>query len=67
VRHVGFEGLDDFSGIIAAVGGPVHPVRVHLERVPSAEVPRDEASLTSWLDDRWLEMDAEVGGMLARR
>jgi 1-acyl-sn-glycerol-3-phosphate acyltransferase len=66
-RHVGFEGLDTFPGILAALAGTPRPVRLHLERVPCAEVPRDPRALAEWLDTTWLRLDREVDAMLGER
>jgi hypothetical protein len=63
--HVGFEGLDTFGGILAALGRPVAPVRMHLRRVPRAEVPA-AAGFAAWLDTVWLEVDDAVDDMLGR-
>jgi len=64
--HVGFEGLDRFSGILAALAaGPLH-IEFVATRHPAATVPRD-ATFDDWLDSQWLEIDAEVDAALQAR
>jgi len=57
--HVGFEGLDDFGGILDALGGPRRDVRLQFHRVARSEVPEGDG-FTEWLDGQWLRLDAEV-------
>ena len=64
--HVGFEGLDTFGGILAALGRRFPPIRFVARRVPAAQVPRDER-FAAWLDEQWVRMDAEVGAALTAR
>lgn len=64
--HVGFEGLDTFGGILRAMARPFLPIRFVARRVPRAEVPMGDA-FADWLDDQWLQMDAEVAVALAER
>lgn len=57
--HVGFDGLDTFRGILAALARPRTPVRVGFARVdPPAET--DGPGFERWLDDRWIELDRQV-------
>lgn len=77
--HVGFEGLDTFSGIIAALGRPRSPVRIRLARIQRPPMstlgPLDqEADATDsgaggefvdWLDELWLDLDRRVQDLLA--
>jgi 1-acyl-sn-glycerol-3-phosphate acyltransferase len=62
--HIGFEGLDTFSGILRAVPRRT-PVRLWLRRIPRTEVPEAESELTVWLDEVWLQLDEEVDVALA--
>lgn len=62
--HTGFDGLDTFSGMLARLSRPLPPVRFVVRRVSRADVPAG-AAFAAWLDDRWIEMDAEVDRALA--
>lgn len=62
--HVGFDGLDTFGGILRHLARTPRPVVFAARRVPRADVPDGEL-FTEWLDERWLELDAEVGELLA--
>ena len=63
--HTGFEGLDTFAGIIAALGRPTTTVRMRFRRISRSDVPDPhEAGFTRWLDDCWLAVDDEVGQLL---
>lgn len=62
--HTGFDGLDTFSGILARLSRPLPPVRFVVRRVSRSDVPAG-AAFAAWLDDRWIEMDAEVDRALA--
>ncbi|MCU1397926.1 MAG: hypothetical protein JWN62_1035 [Acidimicrobiales bacterium] len=64
--HIGFEGLDTFSGILRALNRGVDPIRFVARRVPAADVPHDDA-FSGWLDEQWLCMDADVELALAAR
>ena len=57
--HVGFDGLDTFGRIIAALADGAPQARVVLERHDRSSVP-DGDDFIVWLDDRWVAMDAEV-------
>ena len=57
--HIGFEGLDTFGGILAAIPRR-KPVQAWLRRFPRSEVPSDDAAFTVWLDEAWLRLDGEV-------
>jgi len=57
--HVGFEGMDTFGGIIAVLTSGVPAIRFVVRRHARSEVPGGDG-FAGWLDDRWLEMDAEV-------
>jgi len=72
--HVGFEGLDTFSGILRALSAPVPPVRFVMRRVPRSAIPSAGSemmgaspALVAWLDEQWLQMDREVDVALAAR
>lgn len=62
--HTGFDGLDTFSGMLARLSRPLPPVRFVVRRVSRSDVPAGEA-FAAWLDDRWIEMDAEVDRALS--
>lgn len=57
--HVGFDGLDSFGRIIAALADGAPRARVVLERFARASVPDGDA-FVAWLDDRWVALDANV-------
>lgn len=58
LSHIGFERLNRLAEIPA--GLPLtDPVRVHLTRIPRAEVPAGDA-LFPWLDDVWASCDRQV-------
>ncbi len=59
IWHVGLDGLDSFSGILSGVADGHTRLRFVVRRWPRDEVPTGD-DLKSWLDDRWLEMDAAV-------
>jgi len=67
--HVGFEGLDTFGGIRAALARPSRPVRFVMRRVPRSTVPSPSAdnmeAFVEWLDEQWSRMDDEVDRALA--
>ncbi len=65
--HVGFEGLDTFSGILRALSKPIPPIRFVLRRIPRIEVPSSYREFTAWLDDEWMRMDDEVDTALKAR
>jgi 1-acyl-sn-glycerol-3-phosphate acyltransferase len=69
--HVGFEGLDTFSGILRALAKPIPPIRLSLRRVSRAEIPAstpaDMEAFVQWLDHEWLRMDREVDRALTER
>lgn len=58
--HVGFDGLDTFSGILAALGRPRTPIRMRLRRV-APPPSTDPATVEAWLDELWLDLDRRVG------
>jgi 1-acyl-sn-glycerol-3-phosphate acyltransferase len=62
--HTGFDGLDSFGGIVERLARPLPPVQFVLRRVPRGEVPGG-AGFVAWLDEQWLQMDAEVASALA--
>jgi 1-acyl-sn-glycerol-3-phosphate acyltransferase len=57
--HVGFDGLDTFAGILAALGRPRTPIRMRLRRVPPPP-STDAAAVAAWLDELWLDLDDRV-------
>ena len=64
--HVGFEGLDTFGGILAALNRRPAPILFSARRVANSDVPRGRA-FNEWLDRQWVRMDAEVGAAFASR
>lgn len=63
VWHVGFDGLDTFGGILKALArGPV-AARFVIVRHPRSGVPVGEG-FVQWIDQRWLELDANVAAAL---
>lgn len=63
MAHVGLEGLDRLAHAPAHVPLAA-PLRVRLRRFPRPEVPAG-SEFPTWLDDRWLEMDAWVDHALS--
>jgi 1-acyl-sn-glycerol-3-phosphate acyltransferase len=61
--HVGFDGLDTFSGILRHLGHKPPPVRFAARRVARSDVPAGEA-FTEWLDSAWLQADRDVQRMM---
>ncbi len=64
--HVGFDGLDTFAGILAALARPRTPIRMRFARVP-APATLDGAQFERWLDDRWVQVDREVATLTDER
>jgi 1-acyl-sn-glycerol-3-phosphate acyltransferase len=56
--HVGFDGLDTFAGILAALGRAREPIRMRFARVDPP--PEDTAAFERWLDDLWCGLDRDV-------
>lgn len=63
--HTGFDGLDTFAGALERLSRPLPPVRIVLRRVARQDVPAGPA-FADWLDEQWLQMDAEVDAALAQ-
>lgn len=61
--HVGFEGLDNFGGILRHLARSPRPIRFRTRRIARSEVPSGEA-FTRWLDDEWLQTDRAVDELL---
>lgn len=61
--HVGFEGLDNFGGILRHLARSPRPIRFRTRRIARSDVPSGEA-FTRWLDDVWLETDSAVDELL---
>jgi len=57
--HVGFDGLDTFSGMLAALARPRTPIEMRLRRVPGPETLTNP-DFTRWLDELWLQADEGV-------
>ncbi len=62
--HIGFDGLDTFAGILDNLSRPLPEVRFVMKRFARCEVPNG-AEFSRWLDDRWLEIDAEIDRALS--
>lgn len=63
--HTGFDGLDSFARILDRLAQPLPPVRIVFRRVSRDEVPAGDA-FARWLDEQWLQMDAEVDAALGQ-
>lgn len=61
--HVGFDGLDTFSGVLRHLASRPRPVEFFARRVRRGEVPTGE-DFTDWLDCAWLDADAAVDRLL---
>jgi len=57
--HVGFDGLDTFAGVRRRIAHAQPSALVVLETHARSSVPKGD-EFESWLDDRWLEIDAKV-------
>jgi len=66
MAHAGFEGLDTFGGILAAIPGTA-PILIDCVRIPRSEVPTDAAARIAWLDAQWLALDQRVDELLRER
>jgi hypothetical protein len=66
MAHAGFEGLDTFGGILAAIPGTA-PILIDCVRIPRSEVPTDAAARIAWLDAQWLVLDQRVDELLRER
>ncbi|MEZ5238736.1 MAG: 1-acyl-sn-glycerol-3-phosphate acyltransferase [Microthrixaceae bacterium] len=71
--HTGFEGLDTFSGILAALGRPHNPVSIEFREADPPPAPSPGAArvvldpteaFVSWLDELWSQLDASVDEQL---
>lgn len=65
-RHTGLDGMDTFSGMWRRLASGVGPIELSFERVVGTEIPVGDDRL-AWLDERWLEMDAEVSKRLQQQ
>ena len=65
-RHTGLDGMDTFWGMWRRLASGVGPIELSFERVAGSDVPVGDARLI-WLDQRWLEMDAEVSKRLQQQ
>jgi 1-acyl-sn-glycerol-3-phosphate acyltransferase len=61
--HVGFDGLDTFSGVMRHLAHKPPEVRFRTRRIPRSEVPAGPA-FTEWIDSVWLQADNDVHTML---
>ena len=59
--HTGFDGLDNFTGILRMLRTGGDPGRFVLRRVDRGDVPED---VTRWLDEQWAQMDDEIASVL---
>ena len=64
--HVGFDGLDNFGGILRHLERTPLPVQFHTRRVSRADVPSGEA-FTRWLDEQWGVVDQAVADLLREK
>jgi hypothetical protein len=58
--------MDTFSGMWRRLASGVGPIELSFTRVVGSEVPMGDDRL-AWLDQRWLEMDAEVSKRLQQQ
>lgn len=66
VWHVGFDGLDNFRGMLKRLATKEAAARVVLTRHARASVPSG-AAFAEWLDAQWLEMDRKLNEVIAIR
>ena len=64
--HVGFDGLDNFGGILRHLERTPLPVQFHTRRVSRSDVPSGEA-FTRWLDEQWGVVDQAVADLLREK
>lgn len=64
--HVGFDGLDTFAGILAALARPRTPIRMRFARV-DGPATFEGADFDRWLDERWQQVDRDVAAFVAER
>jgi len=59
IAHVGFEGLSSVGAVLSGdlVG---RTIRLHLRRIPRAQIPSDRTALVEWLWTQWEALDAWV-------
>ena len=62
--HVGFDGLNDFGGILRHIARTPLPIQFHARRFARTDVPSGEA-FTAWLDAQWIEADHHVASLLS--
>ena len=56
LAHRGFEGISNLNDIWSGALVGRH-IRLHFWRVPSAQIPREEAARARWLDTEWMRID----------
>lgn len=62
--HVGLDAVASFRELARTV--PLdRPVTVWCRRLARADIPEGDEARTVWLDERWLELDAEIEDRLA--
>jgi 1-acyl-sn-glycerol-3-phosphate acyltransferase len=61
--HVGFDGMNNFSGILKAIERKPRPVRFHARRISRSEIPEGDG-FTEWLDATWLQVDRDVAELM---
>lgn len=57
--HRGLDGVGSLTDLVAMVPA-TEPVTVSARRHARATIPDDLDEFTAWLDERWLELDAEI-------
>lgn len=60
--HTGFDGLDTFGGIVAALSRPDRLVHFRLARI-QAPPTLEPAGFERWIDDLWITLDREVDSL----
>lgn len=66
VWHVGFDGLDNFRGMLRRLAIKEAACRVVLTRHARQTVPSGVA-FAAWLDEQWIEMDRKLSDVIAIR
>ena len=66
VAHAGLQGTAEVGDLVSA-GLAGRSVELRVTRIARSTVPRDQRELLSYLDDRWLEVDAWITERLSQR
>ena len=63
VSHVGFDGLNNFRGMLSQVAAKQSAARVVITRHARENIPSG-AEFVAWLDAQWLEMDRKLSEVM---